>query len=159
MTRIARYLPALLWMVLVYAFIAFTARTGPPPPPFSLRLVLGELRHGVAHTLVFAVQAALIVWPLLAQGHRLTRRDVALVLGTALLIGIGQEVLQAVLRDRAYPISTTLDLLADVGGAALGLWWMQRRWARRAERHAGQAAPTDQRATTRSRESWEKSTK
>lgn len=159
MTRIARYLPALLWMVFVYAFIALTAREGPPPPAFGLRVVLGELRHGVAHTLVFALQAALIVWPLLAQGHRLARRDAALVLGTALLIGIGQEVLQAVLRGRAYPVGTTLDLLADIGGAALGLWWMQRRWTRRAERRAGQTAPPDQKAANGSRESWQKSTK
>lgn len=79
------------------------------------------------HTASYAVQAALIAWAAGSPPRLLGRSEVWVVLATALALGIGQEVLQTVIRVQAYPLNSLFDLGVDVSGAALGLWVVRCR--------------------------------
>ena len=112
---------ALLWMLGLYGVTALAANL-----TTHLRPALLETRNIFTHATAYAVQIGLVAaaygWP----RRELTRRERTCLLGLALLLGIGQEALQIILRARAFPINSMLDLTVDVTGAALGLWIMAR---------------------------------
>ncbi len=117
-----RQWPGFAWMAALYAATAVTATiTFPMAPP------LLEARNIAAHTVSYAVQAALIAWAAGSPPRLLGHGEAWVVLATVLALGIGQEVLQTVVRAQAYPLNSLFDLGVDVSGAALGLWVVRRR--------------------------------
>lgn len=132
---VARLLPVLAWMGLIFALSARS--TLPEPPGFnpSLTSILG-------HFSVYAVLAALVWWAL-GPGFPASRR-IALAFGVACLYGLSDEWHQSFVPGR-YP--SAFDVLVDAIGAgtALALIWRATRQqspqatdSRR--RHAGESA-------------------
>ncbi len=118
-----RLLPAVMWVLGMYVATALTAGVDAAPAGGAAR-VLFEARHIVIHALGFAVLGMLIAWPLRVSAR--PDRSWMTLFGAALGVGIGQEALQAVLRERVYLGNSLLDAATDVMGAVLGLWIVLR---------------------------------
>jgi hypothetical protein len=118
-----KLLPAILWLILIYIVTAMAENLPPPNDSFWARL-LDETRHVAAHSFVWGVELALIIY---AVGIPRAPRDVRLILALILAFGIGQEIMQAVERNRIQWIGTPWDLTVDVTAAALVLRWYQHR--------------------------------
>ena len=120
-------LAAPLYLVLVYLATTLAAM-------FSrshLAPALLELRNVLIHSSAYLLLAVIVRWSADRWGGPLPRRDWFVLLGLALSLGIGQEVLQLVIRARAFPVNSLFDLMVDTTGAALGLWIVDRLVARR----------------------------
>jgi VanZ family protein len=128
---VRRHLLLYLWVIALYVVTAVTTLVDVLPVPPQLL----EVRNIAVHFSAYAVLGALLAWAVGGSGQRFDRREWAVLLLTALLLGLGQEVLQTVLRNRAYPLNSLLDLAVDVSGAAAGLWLVTR--ARRGSMAAG----------------------
>lgn len=125
-------LTAPLYLGLVYlatALVAMFSRS------HLLPAVL-EVRNVLIHSSAYLLLALIVRWSADRWDGRLPRRDWFVLLGLALSIGIGQEVLQTLIRARAYPINSMFDLLVDTTGAALGLLIVDRLAARRSAQAA-----------------------
>ncbi len=113
-----RILAPAAWMLLIYG-LTVLAEGGPPPPEAFWARLAFEVRHVLAHGFVYAVQAVLLAR--LAAPPAVNGRGRTIVLAAAVALGVGQEVLQSLLRGRVTPGGSLLDLTVDLGGAALGL--------------------------------------
>lgn len=117
-----RWLLPFAWLVALYIVTVLTATLRPNLDPTVL-----EFRNIALHATVFAIQFVLVRRAVLKNGQWLRVQDIRVLLVVALALGIGQEVLQAMLRGRVYPLNSLLDLTVDVLGASLGLWIAGRR--------------------------------
>jgi hypothetical protein len=118
-----RLLPAVLWLIMIYIVTAMAENLPPPDDGFWAR-VLDELRHVAAHSFVWGVELALIIY---AVGIPRAAGNVRLLLALILAFGIGQEALQIIQRNRIQWIGTPWDLTVDLTAAALVLRWFQHR--------------------------------
>jgi hypothetical protein len=122
-----RYLPPLLWLLALYIGTAATVGLDPAPDALLAR-ILFEARHVLMHTVAFSGQIALVAWALRVESPQ--RRAWIGLAGLALALGVGQEVIQALLRGQVFPVNSAFDLLVDAAGGALGLlawsWWMRQ---------------------------------
>jgi hypothetical protein len=120
-----RILPVLGWVTIIYFITAVTApldTSGIPGP-------ILETRNAVIHATGYAILGSLIVWSIVASpttDHRL----LGLVVICALAVGLGQEILQVLIRHQVYPINSAFDLMCDTLGATGG-WWLGNRLADR----------------------------
>jgi VanZ family protein len=105
-----RRLASILWMAALYVatLINEMFRVGPED------LLLFEAQQIIVHTVSYAVQAWLIASAVNAPATAL--------IGLAVVIGLGQEVLQSLVRGFILPLGSLVDLIVDGAGAALGLW-------------------------------------
>jgi VanZ family protein len=110
------------WLGALYLVTTVTATL-----KMNIDPTLLELRNVAIHAAAYAIQFALVARAVFGGGRRPERRDIPILLGTALALGVGQEILQAVLRQRTYPVNSLLDLTVDVVGAGLGLWVATRQ--------------------------------
>ncbi|HEC21926.1 MAG TPA: hypothetical protein ENI95_03300 [Chloroflexi bacterium] len=113
-----RYLPALLWLSAMYTLTALTADLNPSPEG-GIELVLYEGRQVTLHLAAYAIQAGLLAF---ALNGRLSLTSGVKLMGLILLIGLGQETIQALLRGRVLAGASAFDLGVDMAGAAVGLW-------------------------------------
>ncbi len=120
------YALAIGWMVALYVGTALIAGKDPRPPG-GLQLVVFEARHIITHTVVYAIQAWLLARAAVHDRPEELRRSLPLWLAMTILIGVGQEVLQNVLREfiRFWP--SVFDVATDGVGGALGLWLFSLR--------------------------------
>lgn len=114
-----RHILAYLWMLSLYSVTAVAALFDVLP----VRPELLEVRNVVVHATTYAVQGLLFAWAVDQPRHRVRfdRRTWQIMLAAIAMMGIGQEILQTVLRRRVYPINSVFDVVVDVSGAALGL--------------------------------------
>jgi VanZ family protein len=110
-------------MVALYVATAATATLR-----FNMAPPVLEARNIVIHTTGYAVQAILIVRALTWRGRGWPIGHSAVLALTALALGVGQEVLQSVLRGQVFLANSLFDLGIDLIGAALGSW-LYRRWS------------------------------
>ena len=87
------------------------SEAGPP-------LNLVESQHIIIHFFGYALLALLMIIAFPPE----TRRVIVVLLGLALLIGVGQETIQSIARRRLYLGPSLFDLGVDLSGAAVGLW-------------------------------------
>lgn len=99
-----------------------------------------ELRNVVIHSTGYAVLAGLIVGALDAPNRFERKHTLAVIAGVGLLMGIGQEILQAVLRHRVFFANSLFDLGVDTTGACLCVLVLYRRARRRADRQKGETS-------------------
>jgi VanZ family protein len=119
-----------LWMAAMYggtliAALFFHSKLAPP---------ILELRNVVIHSTGYAVMAGLIVWALAATERFERKRTLAVLAGVGLLMGIGQEILQVVLRNRVFLGNSLFDLGVDTAGVCLCVLLLYRRARRRGDR-------------------------
>lgn len=112
-----RHLLLYLWVITLYIVTAVTTLVDVLPVPPQLI----EVRNIAVHFSAYAVLGALLGWAVGEPGQRFSSGEWAVLLVTALLLGLGQETLQTVLRDRIYPLNSLFDLFVDVCGVAAGL--------------------------------------
>ena len=110
-------LAAPLYLVLLYLATAATALLDT-----SLSPALLEVRNILIHSCAFLGLALVMRWSAGLLGRSLAGWEIRLLLLLALGFGLGQEVLQAVIRLRVFPVNSLLDIGVDTTGAALGLW-------------------------------------
>lgn len=121
-----RLLP-FVWLVALYVVTSLTATLKTNIDPTLL-----EFRNVALHAATYAIQFALVRWAVFDEGRQLVQQDMLILLGAALVLGLGQETLQVLLRGRIFPVNSLLDLTVDVAGARLGLWlagWARNRSA------------------------------
>ncbi len=122
-----------LWMAAMYAgtliaALFFHSKLAPP---------ILELRNVAIHSTGYAVLAGLIAWALDAPRRIERKQALAVIAGVGLILGIGQEILQTVLRNRAFLGNSLFDLGVDTTGAYLCTLILYRRARRRADRAEG----------------------
>jgi hypothetical protein len=110
------------WLAALYLVTSLTATLKTDIDPLLL-----ELRNVAIHAAAYAIQFALVARAMFGGRRWPERRDILILLATALALGVGQEILQAALRQHVYPVNSLLDLTVDVAGARLGLWVAGRR--------------------------------
>lgn len=110
-------LAAPLYLVLLYLATAATALLDTALSPALL-----EARNILIHSGAFLGLALVMRWSAGLAGRPLAGWEVRLLLLLALGFGLGQEVLQALIRLRVFPVNSLLDISVDTTGAALGLW-------------------------------------
>lgn len=108
-------LPSLVWVITIYLVTGLSESL---PSPDLL-----EVQRIIIHTLGYAFLGWLMV---IAREPRPIRVGLILV-GLALLVGAGQEILQSLSRGRVYLAASLFDLGVDGIGAALGLL-LGARW-------------------------------
>jgi hypothetical protein len=126
-----KLLPAIVWLILIYIVTAMAENLPPPNDSFWAR-VLDEGRHVAAHSFVWGVEIALIMY---AAGIPRAARDARLLLALILAFGIGQETMQIIQRDRIQWVGTPWDLTVDVTAAVLVLRWFQQRYPQQTAPH------------------------
>jgi hypothetical protein len=94
-------------------------RVGPEDP------LLFEAQQIAVHMVSYAVQAWLIA--------RATPAPAAALIGLAVVVGLGQEVLQSLVRGFILPLGSLVDLVVDGAGAGLGVWLLGR-WRGRSQK-------------------------
>ena len=114
-----KILPALTWLVLIYVVTVLAEGFDPPPAGFWAR-VLFELQHVAAHSFVYGVQVVLI-WVGLRQSlHEPQETPVVWrIVALIVILGLGQEVLQSLLRQQVTIFGSGFDLFVDGTAAAL----------------------------------------
>lgn len=112
-----RYLLVYLWLIAVYVVTAITATNNILPVPPELL----EARNIIVHATTYAITGVLLAWAGDRPGQRFDAGALLVLLITALLLGVGQEVLQSLLRGRIRLLPSLFDLFVDTGGAAVGL--------------------------------------
>lgn len=118
----------ILWLLVVYAGTAISIGRDPRPVESVARVVF-EARHVVTHLVSFAFLIWLVGRAIRPPAEHGFTRNVAILIGLGLVIGLGQETLQALLRHELYALDSAWDVCVDTGGAALG-WWIYHRRAR-----------------------------
>lgn len=113
-----RHLFVYLWMIGLYVVTDVTAVNDFLPVPPELL----EVRNILVHSTAYAVLGFLIAWALSQdEPLRFDARMWKVLLGAVVVMGIGQEILQAGLRHRTYPVNSVFDVFVDTSGAAIGL--------------------------------------
>jgi hypothetical protein len=121
-----RYLPAILWTAAIYAVTAVTAgkmvvpQVAPDATAEQIRQawLLFEIKHVILHAAAYAALAWLLMLP--HAGRHPTRIGLA-VCCVILVTGVGQELIQALVRWDLRPGNSLLDIISDSAGAALAL--------------------------------------
>jgi VanZ family protein len=114
-----------LWMGFVYVGTTGLAGLDPRPCCGAAR-ALFEIRHVLTHLASFAIQVWLICLAVrLPTGGRLTRWA-GLLIALGLLLGLGQETLQTLLRHNLSALDSLWDLAVDLIGSTLG-WLIYTR--------------------------------
>lgn len=137
MTKHMRFVPSLLWLGTLYLATAVTApmavlpKMPPNPTPAEFRRVVYtfELWHFAAHALAFAVGAGLLFYAIYSDRAAVSSPKALLwnVFMPMVLIGLGLEVLQALIRMSIDLQNAAVDLIADGSGAVGVLWLMSTR--------------------------------
>ncbi len=111
------------WLIAIYLITVLSEDFRPPPENFWQRLWF-ETYHVLAHGGVYAIQAGLIAGAvrLAPADIRPRARSAILIVGLIAVFGLGQEVLQSVLRHEITLLGSTWDILVDASGAAAALW-------------------------------------
>lgn len=112
-----RHVLVYVWLFALYIVTAVTARNDLLPVPPELL----EARNIIVHAVTYAVLGVLLAWASDRPGRRFDARAWLVLLSTALILGVGQEALQTVLRWRLRPAQSLFDLFVDTSGAAAGL--------------------------------------
>jgi len=116
MLPMRRILPAVIWLVAIYVVTVLSEGFDPPPTELWAR-VLFELKHVAAHSFVFGVQTILIFTGL-RWGVRPSNLSLAPLVALIIVLGLGQETLQSLLRHQVTIPGSAFDLATD-GTAAL----------------------------------------
>jgi hypothetical protein len=114
-----RYLP-IFWLVGLYLITALTEGLDPAPELWWQR-VLFESRHVLVHSIAFAVGGILIRYAFDRDDATLRPADFRGMLVIMLLVGVGQESIQTIMRQRIAWIGSPADLAVDVVGGFIGL--------------------------------------
>lgn len=102
----------ILWIGFMYLATVINEWTATDiPSPF-----LFELAHVIIHALGFAILALLVIW-----AAEKSEKMLLAILFAALIVGLGQEVIQSVMRSAINPGLSLFDLLVDSVGAMLGM--------------------------------------
>lgn len=128
-----------LWLVMLYTVTAATARLDVLLLPPELL----EARNIVVHSASYAVLGVLLGWSTGEPRRGAPPRTWAVLLLCVAALGVGQEALQTVLRQQAYPVNSVFDVAVDVAGATGGLLLYRRFAAPTARRDAPRSAPLD----------------
>jgi hypothetical protein len=131
--RHARFVPSLLWLGTLYLFTAITApmavapKLPPNPTPAEFRRMVYtfELWHFAAHALAFAIGAALLFYAMTATQS--PKAIIWAVFVPIMLVGLGLEILQALIRLNIDLQNAAVDLIADGFGTGVALWWLSTR--------------------------------
>lgn len=137
-SAVARWLPVILWMVLIFVLSAQHHRPGPAPHPVAVSSVPGEAVGQTedvfdigGHLVLYAVLAACLWWALGQFGQLPARSRLALSLVGAVLYGATDEWHQSFVADRQ---ASLFDLQVDASGALLAVVliaivvWAWARW-------------------------------
>jgi hypothetical protein len=124
-------------MLVVYIGTAMLAGRDPAPVGGDARAVF-EIRHALTHLVTFALEVWLLCRAVRLPSTSRITRDAAILIGLGVLIGVGQETLQALGRHYLSTLDSLWDLSVDIAGSTLG-WWLYNLRTLRAER-AGRIA-------------------
>jgi hypothetical protein len=133
-----RYLPAILWTAAIYAVTAVTAgkmvvpQVAPDATAEQIRQawLLFEIKHIVLHAAAYAALAWLLVLPHAGWGKRYSMRIGLMVCFVIAATGVGQELIQALVRWDLRPGNSLLDIVSDSAGAAMAVLVWHRVFAR-----------------------------
>jgi VanZ family protein len=123
-TWLRRLLP-FVWMSIIYAGTSGLAGLD-PRPCCGIAQVLFEARHIVTHLASLGLEVWLISRAVALSGGTKVTRQVAVVLGLGLALGLGQEILQTLLRHELELAGSAWDLAVDLVGCVLG-WFVYQR--------------------------------
>lgn len=115
-----RHLPVIIWMFGLYLVTTLTAGFDIEPSNL-LQVIWNEVQHVVIHVFGYAVQVWLIAHALGPATRSNRGRTAAVLIGLGLVLGIGQEVLQTLVRAELRLLPSIFDLVTDTAGAWLGL--------------------------------------
>jgi len=132
-----RYLPAMAWTLALYIGTALTAGQALAPttaPDATAEQIQQawfcfELEHVILHAAAYGVLVWLMALP--NDGERRKRRVYLLVnlLAISVTIGLGQEIIQSIVRWQIHFANSLMDLVSNAGGAGLTLAVMAvNRW-------------------------------
>lgn len=119
--RLIRIIPALLWMLGIFALSSQSR--GPQAPGLS-----GQLVAVAGHLVAFGVLAVLIAWSIGVEFDRLSRRAVV-AYAITIFYGVSDEIHQSFVPGRH---ATVQDVVIDAIGAAasLAMMCLVARWRR-----------------------------
>ncbi|MBN1311054.1 MAG: hypothetical protein JXB30_06505 [Anaerolineae bacterium] len=124
-----RYLPAIAWTLALYmgtaltagqAFIPATAQNA-TPEQIKQAWLWFELKHVILHAAAYSVLVWLLAWPYGGDWKKKRRRFLVNLLTAILLIGLGQEAVQSIVRWQIRLTNSLVDLASNTGGAAMTL--------------------------------------
>lgn len=117
----------ILWLVGMIFPISWLRRVSPTFRHFFDPLIPLEWLHVVMHMLLFATFAVLVIYVFRLP---LNGRTVLIVLGSLLVVGFFQEILQLWAKDRTFWWYEVYDLVVDLAGGVLGLGIAGLIWGR-----------------------------
>ena len=123
----------LFWLVGTIFPINWLRRVSPAFRQYYDPLVPLEWVHIVMHTLLFMILALLLIYVFQLP---LNRRTVLIVLGTLLVVGVFQEILQLQTKNRPFMWYEVYDLAVDLAAGVLGLGLAGLIWRRDKEKLA-----------------------
>jgi VanZ family protein len=106
-----RYLPALLWMAVIFALSSQSAL--PPPPGIS-----STIASVIGHLVIYFTLACLLAFAL-APDWRLTRTRMVTVIVICVFYGVSDEIHQSFVEGRT---ASVFDVVVDAVGALVGVW-------------------------------------
>lgn len=125
-----KYLPAIIWTLALYTGTTLTAGQA-LVPPMTQEATVEQVRiawfwfdfqHVILHTAAYGVLAGLLALP---AWDSKTRREqfslLAIFLVVVLIVGLGQETIQTVIRWEVRLVDSLGDLVSNLAGAALAL--------------------------------------
>jgi hypothetical protein len=125
----ARILPGTAWTVFLYG--ATVATAGIPIGPHLDHAVTAEQimegrilfegSHVFMHAGAFAILAWLLVMTQPAYDRAWLLELLVILFYVAVAVGLGQEAIQAWMRQQVHLMNSSLDILSDAAGAWLGL--------------------------------------
>jgi hypothetical protein len=126
LNRIKKSLP-IIWLIILYAGTILTAGESNAPAEGTSERVAFEWLHAAVHFSVFAVMFWLMAYAASSAWLRGKLKTVLLIISLALVIGLGQEWIQAYIRQKIYGLNSLWDIGMDVLGAIFGWWLVARR--------------------------------
>lgn len=124
-----RYLPAVVWTLALYAGTTLTAGKALGPSVTQDATVEQvkaawfwfDFQHMILHAAAYGVLAGLLALPGWGQTRGECLSLLAVFLSIVLVVGLGQEAIQTVIRWEARPGDSLGDLASNFTGAALTL--------------------------------------
>ena len=117
----------LFWLAGTIFPISWLRRVSPTFRYYYDPLIPLEWLHVVMHTLLFVGLSLLLIYVFQLP---LNRRTVLLILGTILVVGLFQEILQLWAKGRTFWWYEVYDLAVDLAGGVLGLGLAGLIWGR-----------------------------
>jgi hypothetical protein len=132
-----KYLPAIVWTLALYAGTTLTA--GKALVPLVAQDATAEqaraawfwfdFQHVILHAAAYGVLAGLLALPAWGRTRRARLSRLVIFLSVVLIVGLGQEAIQTVIRWEARLADSLGDLASNFTGAALTLGvLLAKRW-------------------------------